>query len=85
MTAATAEAPHVIVQIPGGTTKIELTEEPMTVGAALAGAAKQLGVEVDPERLTAIKDGEQVGTDQQVTSGDEITAAPNVGNGAGVS
>lgn len=78
---ATLEPGEVRISIMGSeTTTVEITGDG-TVADVVAAAAEKLGVEVNPERVAFVADGQQVAADEPVTGGQTVTAAPRVANG----
>lgn len=72
---------EVRISIMGSDTVTVTLEGPGTVADVIALAAEKLGVELNPERVALVKDGQQVNPDEPVTGGETVTAAPRVANG----
>lgn len=78
---ATPDTEGVRISIMGSETLTVQLVGKGTVADVVAEAAEKLGVEVNPERVAFVKDGQQVAPDAPVTAGETVTAAPRVANG----
>ena len=79
--AAVLEPGEVRISIMGSDTTTVTIEGAGTVADVVAAGAEKLGVEVNPDRVAFVADGQQVTGDTPVQAGQTVTAAPRVANG----